>query len=232
MWTEQNLMERIRSWAGTEAAKLRGMSFGKKLRYIFGYYWRWMLLFLIFLMFCGYVGEAIAQSRKEIVLEGFFTNDDWNLFPADRIEKDYAATLTLGKDQSLLFDDTLYVSMDGTATEYGAASNGKIIAYMANKELDFIVTTEAVYEHYVNNVPMAGLDTALTPELAEALADRFVPGVDPEGNACFTGLDMTDSRFVQGAGAPEEAERYILFIPLSAPHLEQLNDFIAWSFQP
>ncbi len=233
MKSKLRLPPKIRNWYNTEAEKLRGMSFKKKLEYIFGYYWGWMLLFLIFLMFCGYVGDVIVQSRKEIVLEGFFTNDDYNLFPANQIKKDYSSTLSLAKNQTLLFDDTLYVSMDGTATEYTAASNGKIIAYMATQELDFVVTTEAVYEHYVGNVPMAGLDTALTPKLAEQLQDRFIPGVDPDGNASFTGLDMTQSRFIAGVGADEDeniSERYILFIPYSAPHMDMVNDFISWSF--
>lgn len=228
----KTLSGKIRSWARTEAAKLRGLPFKKKLEYIFSYYWRWMLLFLIFLMFCGYVGEAVAQSHKEVVLEGFFTNDDWNLFPAERIMEEYGATLDLNRKQSLLFDDTLYVTMDGTATEYGAASNGKIIAYMATQELDFIVTTREVYEHYLGNVPMADLETALDPALKERLEGYFVPGQDSEGNPCYTGLDMGQSRFMAGSPYAEEAGQYILFIPLSAPHLDRINDFIDWSFSP
>ena len=224
------LLGKIRTWAHREAAKLKGLSFKKKLEYIFSYYWRWMLLLLIFLMFCGYVGEAVAQSHREIVLEGFFTNDDWNLFPAEKIAEEYGETLSLNRKQSLLFDDTLYVTMDGTATEYGAASNGQIIAYMVTQELDFVVTTREVYEHYLGNVPMADLETALSPELAERLEASFVPGQDTEGNACFTGLDMGRSRYMAGSPYAEDAGQYILFIPYRAPHLELINDFISWSF--
>ena len=134
--------QKVKLWRDTESAKLRTMTFGGKIGYIFTYYWKWMLLTLVVLMFCGYVGDAIVQAHKETVLEGFFTNDDYNLFPAGELEREFAAVLALGKGQRVIFDDSLYIGLDGIAREYSAASNGKIIAYMATQELDFVVTTE------------------------------------------------------------------------------------------
>ena len=225
--------QKVKKWRDTESAKLRTMKFGEKIGYIFTYYWKWMLLFLIVVMFCGYVGDAVVQAHKEIVLEGFFTNDDYNLFPAGDLEKDFAATLDLSKKQAVVFDDTLYISQDGGATEYSAASNGKIIAYMATQELDFVVTTEAVYDFYREDVPMADLGKLLTPELYARLEAYLIEGTDPDGNACYTGLDMSQSRYVAGTDAVGDASitgRYVLFVPYSAPHTEMLNEYIAYCF--
>ena len=61
--------QKVKLWRDTESAKLRTMTFGGKIGYIFTYYWKWMLLFLIVVMFCGYVGDAVVQAHKEIVLE-------------------------------------------------------------------------------------------------------------------------------------------------------------------
>ena len=85
--------QKVKLWRDTESAKLRTMTFGGKVGYIFTYYWKWMLLVLVALMFCGYVGDTVVQAHKETVLEGFFTNDDYNLFPAGELERDFAATL-------------------------------------------------------------------------------------------------------------------------------------------
>ena len=225
--------QKVTKWRDTESAKLRTMKFGEKIGYIFTYYWKWMLLFLIVVMFCGYVGDAVVQAHKEIVLEGFFTNDDDNLFPAGELEKDFSATLGLSKKQAVVFDDSLYISQDGGATEYSAASNGKIIAYMATQELDFVVTTEAVYDFYKEDVPMADLGKLLTPELFAQLEEYLVTGTDPDGNACYTGLDMTQSRYVAGTGADQDeriTQRYVLFVPYNAPHMEMLNEYIAYCF--
>ena len=223
--------QKVKKWRDTESAKLRTMKFGEKIGYIFTYYWKWMLLFLVAVMFCGYVGDAIVQAHKETVLEGFFTNDDYNLFPAGELEREFAAVLELGKGQRVIFDDSLYIGLDGIAREYSAASNGKIIAYMATQELDFVVTTETVYSYYAEDVPMADLETVLSPELFAALEDYLVEGADPDGKACFTGVDMSQSRYVAGRDkADAGAERYIMFVPYNAPHIEMLNTYLGYCF--
>lgn len=223
--------QKVKLWRDTESAKLRTMTFGGKIGYIFTYYWKWMLLTLVVLMFCGYVGDAIVQAHKETVLEGFFTNDDYNLFPAGELEREFAAVLELGKGQRVIFDDSLYIGLDGIAREYSAASNGKIIAYMATQELDFVVTTETVYSYYAEDVPMADLETVLSPELFAALEDYLVEGTDPDGKACFTGVDMSQSRYVAGRDkADAGAERYIMFVPYNAPHIEMLNTYLGYCF--
>lgn len=223
--------QKVKLWRDTESAKLRTMTFGGKIGYIFTYYWKWMLLTLVVLMFCGYVGDAIVQAHKETVLEGFFTNDDYNLFPAGELEREFAAVLELGKGQRVIFDDSLYVGLDGIAREYSAASNGKIIAYMATQELDFVVTTETVYSYYAEDVPMADLETVLSPTLFAALEEYLILGADPDGKACFTGVDMTQSRYVAGRDkADAGAERYIMFVPYNAPHIEMLNTYLGYCF--
>lgn len=223
--------QKVKLWRDTESAKLRTMTFGGKIGYIFTYYWKWMLLTLVVLMFCGYVGDAIVQAHKETVLEGFFTNDDYNLFPAGELEREFAAVLELGKGQRVIFDDSLYIGLDGIAREYSAASNGKIIAYMATQELDFVVTTETVYSYYAEDVPMADLETVLSPTLFAALEEYLILGADPDGKACFTGVDMTQSRYVAGRDkADAGAERYIMFVPYNAPHIEMLNTYLGYCF--
>ena len=60
--------QKVKLWRDTESAKLRTMTFGGKIGYIFTYYWKWMLLFLVAVMFCGYVGDAVVQAHRETVL--------------------------------------------------------------------------------------------------------------------------------------------------------------------
>lgn len=58
--------QKVKKWHDTESAKLRTMKFGEKIGYIFTYYWKWMLLLLIVVMFCGYVSDAVVQALSLI----------------------------------------------------------------------------------------------------------------------------------------------------------------------
>ena len=137
-------MTRIRNWYRAEAEKLRALSWKKKLQYLFVYYKGWFAGFLILLLFLSYAVDVVVQGQKETVLQGFFTNDVYSAFPVEEIQKDLAPRLSLDRSQKILFDDDLYIDLGGEATEYSAASNGKVIAYMAVGVSDVVGTPRGV----------------------------------------------------------------------------------------
>lgn len=102
-----NITTAIRSWFEKEQNKLRNLTLKQKINYITTYYASWFVGFLILCLFMGYIGDALIQSRKEIVLQGYFTNDDNNYFPGSQMEKEYASILTLSKGQRIVFDDKI-----------------------------------------------------------------------------------------------------------------------------
>jgi hypothetical protein len=67
----------------------------QKISYLTTYYTKWLVLFLIVCLFVGYFGDAVIQSRKQIVLQGFITNDDYNYFPGSEMEAEYRQVLNL-----------------------------------------------------------------------------------------------------------------------------------------
>ena len=87
-----SIKQHFARWKETEAAKLRPMTAKQRAGYILHYYRFWFIGLALLLLVGFYIGDAVIQSHKEILLQGFFTNDEYNLFPAERIEQDYAAT--------------------------------------------------------------------------------------------------------------------------------------------
>lgn len=168
-----SIKQHFARWKETEAAKLRPMTAKQRAGYILHYYRFWFIGLALLLLVGFYIGDAVIQSHKEILLQGFFTNDEYNLFPAERIEQDYAATQTLTRQQRVVFDDALYIDLGGEASEYTAASNGKLTAYMMMHELDFVVTSDEVLEYYKDTFPMEDLEALLPADLREALADQL-----------------------------------------------------------
>lgn len=223
-----SLYERFRQWRRSEREKLAPLRFRDKLDHIFTYYKGWMLGFLLLCLLLGYVGDAVAQSRKETLLQGFFTNDVYDLFPAQKLQSEYAARLHLGKGRRIVFDDALYIDLNGEATEYSAASRGKIIAYIASQELDFVVTTKEVYEYFADNIPLLDFGELLSGELYAQLEPQLVPATDENGRPIYGALDLAASRYL--AGREHGDVDYYLFIPRNAPHTEALRAFLAYCF--
>lgn len=222
-----NIITTIRTWFQKEQNKLRNLTVKQKVSYITTYYTRWFVCFLIICLFVGYIGDALVQSRKEIVLQGYITNDDNNYFPGSQMEREYAAVLNLSDYERIVFDDSLYFDLEGTANEYTAASNGKVIATMAVNQLDFMITTLPVLEHFKGELPMKNLEKFLPEDILRAVRDSLILGLDENGAEAYVGIDMTDSRYLRDVTVEE---KFYLFIPYNIPHEENLLDFLRYCF--
>lgn len=222
-----NITSRIRSWYLEEAKKLRPMTLKQKVSYLTTYYTRWFVLFLIICLFVGFIGDALVQSRKEIVLQGYFTNDDRNYFPCSKMEQEYATVLDLKRGERVVFDDSLYFDLEGTADEYTAASNGKVIAAMAVNQLDFMVTTLPVLEHFRGELPMKDLEKFLPQDLLAVVQDSLVPGLDENGEEAMVAINMSGSRYLKNVSAQMD---FYLFVPYNIPNEEALIAYLRYCF--
>lgn len=222
-----DILTPVRSWYQKEKDKLRNLTLKQKISYLTTYYTGWFVLFLIICLFVGYAGDVLIQSRKEIVLQGYFTNDDNNYFPGSQMEKEYASVLKLSGGERIVFDDSLYFDLEGTADEYTAASNGKVIATMAVNQLDFMVTTLPVLQHFEGQLPMKDLTEFLPEDILSVVQDDLVPGLDEEGEPAFVGIDMGRSRYLRDITTEED---FFLFVPYNIPNEERLLGFLRYCF--
>lgn len=222
-----NILTPIASWFRKEKEKLQNLSPKKKFDYIITYYTSWFIGILIVCLFIGFIGDALIQSRKEIVLQGYFTNDDLNYFPGSQMEKEYASVLALSNHQRIVFDDSLYFDLEGTADEYTAASNGKVIATMAVNQLDFMVTTLPVLEHFKGELPMKDLEKFLPEDVLDTVRDDLVLGLDENGEEAYVGIDMAKSRYLRDISAETS---FYLFVPYNIPNETRLIEFLRYCF--
>lgn len=76
---------------------------------------------------------------------------------------------------------------------------------------------------------------AILPEdLQQQLGSALCTETDAEGKTVCIAVDMTGSRFVAGTGAdtdPRVEHTYYLFVPESAPHTEQIAEFLRYAFR-
>ena len=210
---------------------LKRLSFSQKLRFLFDYY-RGRLFLLLCLCLAGfYIWDAACQASRQTVLEGFFTNDDLNQFPAQDIAEDFSKTLGLTSRQQVIFDDSLYV-VRGSSVDYHTASQSKIVAYVAAKELDFLVTTRELAEYYSASLPVYDLEELLPEKLFDTLEGQMYYGTDASGAAKACAVSLAGSRF-QPSKAPEkgeaEASHYLMVLSYTE-HADTVIDFLRYAF--
>lgn len=211
-----------------EINKLRKMNSRQKLRYLWDYYKRFLYLLIIIMLATFYTFDVIHQRSSEIILQGFFSNDDYNFFDADTITKDFSEHLGLGPTQRVVFDDSLYVALD-SGSDYVVASQGKIAGYIAAKELDFVVTTPELTQHYSSTIPLMDLELFIPKDLLDSISDHiyYLDGVDQIKKAYA--IDLSQSRFMKNVN-PKGDHPYYLIIPSNASASKELFLFVKYAF--
>lgn len=222
-------LQKIKNDLARDRKTLKALSFRQKIRFITDYY-RGYAFVLICLCLTGlFVGEAWMQTRRETVLEGFFTNDEENLYPAGSITRDFSSFLGLSSNQQVIFDDSLYV-LPGSSVDYHTASHGKIMAYVSARELDFLVTTRELAEYYGKVFPLLDLEQFLPDGLAAILEDHLYYIQDSDGMTRPKALSLEGSRFEKRA-APSSDDPHYLIVLSYTDHQEAMIRFLEYAFE-
>lgn len=162
--------------------------------------------------------DLLVQLLRPVKLMGFFTNDDENLFPASALEKEYHEEV----GGRIVFDDSIYI-LPGSGDPLVTASSSKMVASIAAKELDFIVSPREVYEHYAPALKMADIKS-LVPTLRD---DQFLSKTDAKGKTIKAALDLAESRLLKDK---HPSRSYYLYIPANSIRRKATADFIRWLF--
>ncbi len=207
---------------------LKTLTFRQKIRFFMDYY-RWLaFLLLVLLLILFYIGDLIAQTRRTIDLQGFFLNDRQNLFPAQELIEDFSAYQNTPSGHRIAFEDSLYVDL-ASDNEYTAASQGKLVAYVAAKELDFLVAPEDLAQYYAQSFLLCDLEELLPEDLASELQEDFYYAADGTGERKACGLNLCRSRFLQNP-VYDNAEDYYLLVLSYTPHRDAMVSFIRYAY--
>lgn len=223
------LFNTLKEHAAQDRNILRSLTLRQKLRFCVDYYRGYLFLFLICCLALFYIGDLVVQSRKDTVLHGFFTNDDYNLFPAGTISGDFSKQLDLKPDQQVIFEDSLYVEI-GSGKDYTTSSQSKILAYISARELDFIVTTEDLMHYYSSSFLLYDLEELLPEDMAGQLAGQLYHGKDGAGENKACALNLAGSRFLTSP-LPAGAPGYYLMVLSYTGHQDAITAFIQYAFE-
>lgn len=217
----------IRDWK-KDRETLKTLNFRQRLRFILDYYRGQMFILFVFLMITFYIGDMVYQSSQVIDLQGFFVNDRQDLFPAENLIRDFSAYMSTPPGHRIAFEDSLYVDLESNS-EYNAASQGKIVAYVAARELDFLVAPEALAQYYAGSFLLYDLEDLLPDRLREYLKEDFYYAADGTGQEKACGLSLARSRFLQNP-VYDGGEDYYLLALSYTPRTDALISFIEYAY--
>ena len=223
------ILQRLKTSLARDRETLKTLSIRQKLRFILDYYKGWAFVLLCLSMAGFYLGDAWMQTRRETVLEGFFTNDDGNLFPAGNIAKEFSQYLNLSPRQQVIFDDSLYVLI-GSSIDYHTASQGKIVAYVSARELDFLVTTKELAEYYSQSFPVYDLELFLPDNLMKDLKDQLYYTAASDGTVKACAVSLENSRFAKGTASAQTAPHYLMVFSYTR-HPDTMIRFLEYAFE-
>lgn len=217
----------IRDWK-KDRETLKTLNFRQKLQFILDYYRGQMFILFVFFMIVFYIGDMVYQSSQTIDLQGFFINDRQNLFPAGELIEDFSSYMDTPPGHRIAFEDSLYVTLE-SSNEYNAASQGKIVAYVAARELDFLVAPESLAQYYSASFLLYDLETLLPEGLREYLKEDFYYAADGTGQKKACGLNLRRSRFLQNP-VYDGAEDYYLLVLSYTPRTDSMVSFIEYAY--
>lgn len=224
-----NFFQKQKQSLARDLQTMKKLSFKQKLRFLLDYYRGYVFAFFGVCLISFYLLDVYLETQRETVLEGFFSNDDENRFPAQSLAKEMEERLKLAPGQQVIFDDSLYVQL-GSSDDYQAASQSKIVAYVSARELDFLVTTEELTRYYSKSFLLLDLDELLPPDLKEKLENQLYRAVDGSGQEKACAVSLAGSRFYEGADPDETAPHYLMALSYTE-HQDALIQFLEYAFE-
>lgn len=208
---------------------LKTLNFRQKIRFILDYYKGQMFILFVCLLFLFYIGDLVYQSSQTIDLQGFFINDRQNLFPAKDLMDDFSDYHQTPSGHRIAFENSLYVTL-GSSNEYNAASQEKIVAYVAAKQLDFLIAPEELAQYYAESFLLYDLETLLPDPLCNQLREDFYYAKDGTGQEKACGLNLRRSRFLENP-VYDNTEDYYLLVLSYTPRTSAVVSFIEYAYK-
>lgn len=181
----------------SEREKLKSMSRKDRIWYIWAYYKFHIIGVLAGIAVLCVIGTSLYQNSFHTAFYCLFLNnrsaEELDTMPLDQ---GFAEYLGLGKKDRLV-TESMYISFDGGANDFGYASMAKVTALVASKDLDAIIGDRDSLDHYASLGGFADLETVLPEDLLSQVRDRlvYVPGSDGAEHAY--GLSLAGTAFAE-----------------------------------
>ena len=192
----------FREWLAEERAKLSEMSFGKAVRYIWQYYWVFILGFAGVVIFVWYLITHLLAGTPQYWIYAVFANSTANAGNDSRIWRDFAEYSGYDlKEKRIEFSTNMYFDYNGGRIK-GTEYYNNFVAIADTGTRDLITMDPSQLTSLGQSGRLMNWDFEECKALREKYADRLIwytppEDVEAEITAPFpVGIDISDSLLV------------------------------------
>lgn len=211
-----------------ELKKLAGLSWRQRIGYIWDYY-KPLMVAIIVIIACISIGVTIYHNLQiNHIFQAYLINSSNYSLDTDQMSAEFSDFIGgIGKNDEITIDATMTYD-ENDNTQYGMASQMKLVTFAAAGEIDVMIGDEALYDHYIHSGGMTDLTDLLTEEELKAWDDYLVWGVDEEdGTKAAYAMKLNDSPVLQRYQAYTMGDSYVM-LPLSGQHPDMSRKFLKY----
>lgn len=211
MSEKEEMKEHMKAEAKQEVRKLKEMSWRDRFWYIWEYY-KWHIVGIgLILCVCSIIWTSIYNSTLVTKLYCVIINN-----PTPQLENltvlttDFAQTMEFGKKE-LVYAESMVLPTDGSFDEMAMASQVKLSAIMASRELDIIISDDAIFRKYAKEDSLLDLETALPADLLDAVRDRLIYAQTESGQEHAYAIDVAGTQMMKNLGISTDPACFSIF---------------------
>lgn len=219
---ERSIREIIRE----ELQKLKGMTWGQRIGYIWDYYKPLMVAILAVILVIS-IGVSIYRNMQiNHLLNVYFVNCNSAEVDAQEITDDFAAYLGgIGAKDEILIDTSTVLDAEDTS-QYSMASQMKFTAVVAAGDVDVAIFDAEQYEKYRDGYGLEDLSKVLSEEQLSKWQDSIVYGKDEEtGKEIPVALKVQDAPLITKYNAYNGEEAYAAVL-VNSEHTDMSAEFL------
>lgn len=211
-----------------ELHKLKNMSAKDKLWYLWEYYKFHFLAVILLLGVLGSVVSTLLKPNYDTLISCAVINNKALDASMDYLENGFWEYKGSPAKERVFLDTSMQISVEENASSLEYASMAKLSAMVFSQDLDVIISTPDVIEHYGGLDGSADLEELLPPDLLEQLEPCLHYVTTENGRTYACGISLEDTEFIQKTGIA--MEQPMLSILEVSTHKETGIDLIRYLF--
>ncbi len=208
-----------------EKAKLKELTFWKKIQYILMYYtWKFIGITAAVVLIV-FLGHQIYVITRPVALDIVLINDPTNSVFETEVPALYGSYYEQPKDARYVIDTQFQIDPDAPYTSADMAYYSKMLAILSTESTQIIICDAKVVDYYAIDGYILELQHGLPEDLFSTFRDRMYECDGPVKDADFYAIDISGMRFTEQTGI--QIEEPYLCIPTC---LGEENRQIAYQF--